>query len=144
MRILGFDPGGSTGWSYFEDENKVAGGAIHDGLTGFLAWSSLTRWIDQATMIVVENFVVKPEFVGVPEASEVIGSIITQACCPVYRQMPSQKATLVKGTEVERFAWLRAHGFNGSTSHELDADTHVLLRLRAMNHRPTLQKYWGI
>ena len=139
MRVLALDPGGTTGWALFNNENLFSAGVIRNGLDGFRAWTALA--MPTHTHLVVEDFVVEPGFVGRPEASEIIGAAFALSPAKKYRQLRSQKATLINGTEAERFTWLRERGFGGMT-HELDAVTHALLFLRRMNHVPTIKKYW--
>lgn len=140
MHVLALDPGGTTGWALFRNEEFISGGVIPNGLTGFLAWTSLA--MPDHTHLVIEDFVVEPGFVGRAEASEIIGAAIALSPAGAYRQLRSQKATLVRGTETERFNWLRKRGFGGMT-HELDAITHALIFLRRSGHLPTVIKYWG-
>lgn len=147
MRIAAFDPGGTTGWAEYVNNSRVKAqithGVIENGLQGFLAWESDV--LLNADVIVIEDFVVEPGFVGRPDASEIIGAIVAMAALlgkPVYRQLRSQKATLVRGSEAARFRWLRAHGFDGMT-HELDAVTHILVRLKNMGDRAAYEKFWS-
>lgn len=141
MRTFGLDPGGTTGWSLFDREIKIDGGIITGGYSGFLRWARTD--MPQHDRIVVEEFVVQPDFVGRAEASEILGAAF--ALSPAeeqYRQLRSLKATLVKGTESERVAWLRAHGFEGMI-HELDADTHILILLKRLGDKAAFHRYWG-
>lgn len=141
MRVLALDPGGTTGWALFHDEEFVSGGVIPNGLEGFLAWTALA--MPAHTHLVVEDFVVEPDFVGRAEASEIIGAAFALSPAKKYRQLRSMKATLVRGTEAHRFFWLRERGFGGMT-HELDAVTHALLLMRRMNFAPVIRKYWKL
>ena len=101
-------------------------------------------------MVVYEDFIVEPSYVGRAWSSEVIGAIKTaRSVSPVSAQLRSDKSTLFtqkhtgdKG-ETERFAWLRERGFSG-TPHELDAITHALVYLKRQRNRAALKQYWGI
>jgi len=137
------DPGENTGWAYFEDADLVAQGTIPNAADGVVE-TLRPRLLPAYDRLVLEAFIVQPDFVGRAHASEVIGVMIRDAYenrAPYSFQLRSQKAVVTRGTEAERFAWLRSHGFSGS-SHELDAITHGLLRLRLEKHKPTVMRYW--
>lgn len=140
MRILALDPGDSTGWALFLNENMLSCGVIQGGLDGFLAWAALA--MPAHDLLIVEEFIVEPSYVGRAYPSEVIGAAIALSPARVVRQLRSMKATLVKGTETQRFAWLRERGFGGE-SHALDAITHVLLYLKRSGHKGAFLKYWA-
>lgn len=123
-----------------DDGDLLASGVISNGLEGFMAWWSLAC-PQNYSRLVLEDFVVRPQFVGRPIPSEIIGAAVALTHARVVRHMPSMKATLVRGTEAQRFAWLRGHGFSGE-SHELDAITHALLDLRAKSPE-VVRRYWG-
>lgn len=142
-RLLAMDPGEATGWAYFVDGELDSQGTIYNAADG-VSEALDNRLIPGYTRLVLEAFIVQPDFVGRAHASEVIGVMIRDAHdnrAPYSFQLRSQKAVVTRGTEAERFAWLRSHGFSGS-SHELDAITHGLLRLRLEKHKPTVMKYW--
>lgn len=139
MRLLALDPGETTGWALFKNENLIDQGVIPNGLDGFLEWT-----MPKHDVLVVEEFVVEPSFVGRAAASEVIGSAITRSGKRPIRQMRAIKATLVAGSETARFNWLRAKGFSGM-SHDLDAITHGLIALRRLpqTQLATYKKYFA-
>lgn len=144
-RVIALDPGETTGWALFFDHELINSGEISEGLDGFLEFN--LPWAD---VIVVEDFVVEPGFVGRAVASEVIGAVALEARrfrpkVWLLRQSRSDKATITGGslTESQRFEWLRERGFSGS-SHELDAITHGLIHLKRRRNRNALKKYWDI
>lgn len=141
MRILGLDPGETTGWSLFLEEKRIDGGLITGGLLGFIEWAK-TEMPDH-DVLVVEAFVVEPGFVGTPVAAEILG--VAFALSPAekkHKQLRSQKATVIRGTEAERNAWLRSIGFD-FIIHEMDATVHVLVYLKRIGHKPAFWLYWG-
>lgn len=141
MRILGLDPGETTGWSLFLEEKRIAGGIITGGLDGFIKWAKTE--MPAHDVLVVEAFVVEPSFVGTPVAAEILG--VAFALSPAekkHRQLRSQKATVIRGTEAERNAWLRSLGFD-FIIHEMDATVHVLIYLKRIGHKPAFWRYWG-
>lgn len=141
MRILGLDPGETTGWSLFLEEKRIAGGTITGGLLGFIEWAK-TEMPDH-DVLVVEAFVVEPGFVGTPVAAEILG--VAFALSPAekkYKQLRSQKATVIAGSEAQRNAWLRTHGFD-FIIHEMDATVHVLLYLKRIRHKAAYLRYWA-
>lgn len=141
MRILGLDPGQSTGWALFLAEKLIASGVITGGRDGFIEWAKTE--MPQHDVLVVESFIVERDFVGRSDASEVIGAAFALSDAPIKReQLRSAKSTLINGTQTQRFAWLREQGFEG-VSHALDAITHVLLYLKAIGHKPAYWRYWG-
>lgn len=139
MKILAIDPGEATGWALFDNENLVSQGTILGCAEGFLAWASLA--MPGHELLVIESFIVEPGFVGRAHASEVIGVALAMSPAKKVFQSRGQKATLVRGTETERFNWLRSFGFSG-VSHELDAISHCLIRLKLMGNKAAVQKYW--
>lgn len=141
MIQLDLDPGESTGWALFVEENLVDCGVITGGRDGFIEWAKTQ--MPYHDVLVVESFIVQPDFVGRADASEVIGAAYALSQAPVKReQLRSAKSTLVRGDETKRFNWLRDRGFTGVT-HVLDAITHGLLYLRAISHKPAYEKYWA-
>lgn len=148
MRRIGLDPGETTGWAKWDDAKPVSQGEIPGGLMGFIEACD-EGLLEDAREVVIENFVVEPDFVGTPVASEIIGVTYVYAQGQIVRQQRSDKATLFKQKrtgvqgETERFNWLRDRGFDGS-SHELDANTHILVRLKRLQDRAVLRRYWNL
>ena len=141
MRILGLDPGDSTGWALFDGENRIDGGLIINGLDGFKEWAKAD--MPQHDVLVVEAFVVEPGFVGTPVAAEVLGAAFALSRAEKQvRQLRSKKATVIAGTEAARNAWLREHGF-GLIIHAMDATVHVLVYLKRIGHKAAFWRYWG-
>ena len=141
MRTLGLDPGDSTGWALFDGEKRIDGGVIINGLEGFIEWAKAD--MPQHDVLVVEAFVVQPSFVGTPTAAEVLGAAWTlSGAKQKVRQLRSKKATVIAGTEAERTAWLRDHGFD-FIIHEMDATVHVLVYLKRIGHKAAFWRYWG-
>lgn len=141
MRILGLDPGETTGWALFLGEKRIDGGTITGGLLGFIEWAKTD--MPEHDVLVVEAFVVEPSFVGTPVAAEILGvAFALSGADKKYRQLRSQKATVIRGSEAERNAWLRSHGFD-YIIHEMDAIVHVLVYLKRIGHKPAYWLYWG-
>ncbi|UVG34117.1 RuvC-like resolvase [Microbacterium phage Pavlo] len=141
MRVLGLDPGETTGWSLFDEEIRIDGGVIINGRDGFIEWAKTE--MPQHDVLVVEDFVVQPDFVGTPVASEVIGAAFALSDAPrKVKQLRAQKATVVAGTEAQRNAWLRSLGFD-FIIHEMDATVHVLVFLKRIGHKAAFWRYWG-
>ena len=141
MRILGLDPGETTGWSLFLEEKRIDGGTITGGLLGLIEWAKAE--MPDHDVLVVEAFVVEPSFVGTPVAAEILG--VAFALSPAekkLRQLRSQKATVVAGSEAQRNAWLRSIGFD-FIIHEMDATVHVLVYLKRIRHKAAYLLYWG-
>lgn len=144
MKILSCDPGESTGWALWDDDKLIAQGVITNGVDGAIEWA-MTEMPAHDTLV-LESFIVEPDFVGRSYASEVIGVLMLASrqmgANPVVGfQSRGQKATVIRGTETQRFEWLRSHGFTGS-SHELDAIAHGLLRLRREGNVAVVKQYW--
>jgi len=145
MRILNADPGNTTGWAYFVDGELVDQGIIDNGVEGAIEWVMSGR-MPEHDLLVLESFIVEPDFVGRAFASEVIGVLMlasrqSGAQHQVF-QSRAQKRVVVNGDETYRFNWLRDRGFTG-TSHELDAISHGLLRLRLQGNKEIVKRYWG-
>ena len=138
MIALAIDPGDSTGWARMADNGDLIDqGVIPNGLDGFLAWP-----MPEHDILVVEEFIVEPDYVGRAVASEIVGAAIARTTARVIRQLRSMKATLVRGSESQRFAWLRARGFDGM-SHDLDAITHALLYFRRSGNVAVYDRYFA-
>ena len=141
MRVLALDPGETTGWALFHGEILIEHGVISEGRNGFIKWAKTQ--MPEHDVLVMESFIVQPDFVGRADASEVIGAAYALSDAPIKReQLRVSKMTLMRGDEKARFGWLRDRGFTGMT-HELDAVTHALLYLRATGHKPTYLRYWA-
>lgn len=140
VRVLALDPGESTGWALFKDEEMLQCGVISSGLNGYLSWAALAMPVHD--VLVVEEFIVEPDYVGRAYASEIVGAAVALSPARIVRQLRSMKATLVRGTEAQRFAWLSERGFTGE-SHALDAITHALLYLRRSGNKAAVRKYWA-
>lgn len=141
--VLGADPGETTGLAAFAG-GKLAWAAevpnAMDGMIEFIATDQLPRF----DLLVLESFIVEPDFVGRAHASEVIGVLVAHARsigAEVVLQSRSQKRLVKNGTETERFRWLRSLGYTGS-SHILDAITHCLLRLRREKNVEVIKRHW--
>lgn len=150
MRIgrLGIDPGETTGIAYAIEEEIIWSKEVPNGLEGFIHWWKHDRW-DDPDEVIIENFVVEPDFVGVPVASEIIGALHVLYRGKIVRQQRSDKSSLYnqkkKGEagEAERFEWLEQRGFSRiGKGHNLDAVTHVLIRLKRLRHMGAWKRYW--
>lgn len=142
-RILGGDPGGTTGLALFEGADLVGTSEVPNAMDGMIEFIESGQ-MPQFDVLVLESFIAEPDFVGRVHASEVIGVLVAHARsigAEVYFQSRSQKALVKRGTETQRFQWLRALGYTGS-SHELDAITHCLLRLRREKNIVVIRKHW--
>lgn len=142
-RILGADPGGTTGLALFVGPDLEWTGEAPNAMEGMIEFIRSGELPD-FDAIVLESFIVEPDFVGRAHASEVIGVLVAHARsigAEVWFQSRSQKALVKRGTEAERFRWLRSMGYVGS-SHVLDAITHALLRLRREKNRDVVQRHW--
>lgn len=157
LHDLAIDPGLSTGWAEWVDNQPKEQGTITGGLKGFIEFvrSPACRWRKGVPTLIIEDFIVEPDYVGVAWSSEVKGAAI--ALIPHDRlviQKRSDKATLfghrvngkrVKGQagETLRFNWLRDRGLAG-TAHELDAHTHVLVYEKRQENAELLARYWNL
>lgn len=144
--VLVLDPGFHTGWSRWLNGVLIGQGVIEGGLDGFIAWAN--SHATGCEVLVIEDFIAQPDFVGRVWASEVKGAAI--ALIPHDRlviQKRSDKSSLFgqkfKGEkgETERFNWLRARGFAG-ISHELDAITHGLVFYKREEHPAVWPRIW--
>lgn len=141
VRVLALDPGESTGWALFKDEEMLQCGVISSGLNGYLSWAALA--MPAHDVLVVEEFIVEPDYVGRAYASEIVGAAVALSPARIVRQLRSMKATLVRGTEADRLKWLKANGITGEI-HAMDAATHALCYLKRSGNRAALERYWGI
>lgn len=142
-RIMNLDPGETTGWCLMVNGESVAQGIIPNATTGVIEWIA-SGHCPGFDLLVIESFIVEPDFTGRAYASEVIGVLLLLAAqrgVKVRFQSRGMKPLIVNGDEATRFAWLRAHGFEG-VSHELDAITHGLIAERALGNKEVVKRYW--
>lgn len=150
---LGFDPGKTTGFAWFNDAELVMTEAIPGGYDGFMEWwrENVDGVIDFADRIVIERYIPVEGFRGIDQtySLEIQGAIRALASVPVTLQPRSDKATLFnqaftgdKG-ERERAAWFRERGLNFLTPHEMDAATHVLVERKRARDVLFWRKYWA-
>lgn len=152
--LLGLDPGKTTGFAFaYLDSVRpliiAEHGTIEDGLDGFIDWweSRQKYWSPADEKLVIERFIIDGTITGT-WASQIEGAIKVLHPQNNVWQLRSDKATVFNQKEggdkgqTERFAWLRERGFEG-VSHELDAQTHLLVYAKRQKHLPTLRKYWG-
>lgn len=138
-KILGLDPGETTGWAMFLDEEMVGTGAIVGGVEGFRRWVEGPEGREalyDADVLVVEDFDIDGTKTGT-WSSEIIGAVKFSRLSwqKLFMQKRGKKAGLVgvdgltgEQAEVKRFAWLKAKGFeNVGGGHNLDAITHIIV-----------------
>lgn len=148
MNLLSFDPGDSTGWSWWEKSQLTQQGTILNGVDGFVDWArSQPPW--KNFTIIYEDFIMDGTTRGRCWSAEVIGAIrMWRPDTPMVVQSRSNKADLFnqkhKGDrgQTERNEWLRVRGFGG-TQHELDAIAHALRYLKAERDPVAIKQYWG-
>lgn len=149
---IGIDPGGTTGIAIFSDVELVECEAVMGGFDGFMEWWRSKRgadWAMIADALVVEDFIVEPDFVGRAYPSEIIGAIRALWSGELIVQPRSAKSTLFnqvftgdKG-EMERAAWLKERGLTFFTPHEMDAATHVLVERKRARDMEFWRRYWA-
>lgn len=140
---MGGDPGETTGLALFAGSDLAWTQEVPNGVVGMIEFIE-SGAMPEYDVLILESFIVEPDFVGRAFASEVIGALMSHAAsigAEVYFQSRAQKSLVKRGTEAERFAWLRSHGYEGS-SHVLDAITHCLLRLRREKNVQIVRKHW--
>lgn len=138
-KILGLDPGYTTGWAMFVDEEMVGTGVVVGGVEGFRHWvegAEGREALYEADVVVIEDFDIDGTKTG-SWSSEIIGAVkfVVGKRVRLFIQKRSQKTGLVgvdgltgEQAEVKRFAWLKAHGFeNVGGGHNLDAITHIIV-----------------
>lgn len=140
MKILSFDPGGTTGVaqvSYSESEMPILDFVqqVEGGLLGFLDWwNSLES--HEWDAIVCEDFVLRPS-VKFPDLSPVyIIGALTALTGAVTLQSPSIKP-LCNDEVLKRMEF-----YTKGKPHGNDATRHAIIYLRHMRHKPTLLKGW--
>lgn len=129
---------------------------VPNGVEGFAAlYGGSFRWSLIFDVVVYEDFEIDGTKTG-SWASEVIGAMkfITEPTQRLVRQRRQDKwgvtgypSEIRNGStqqrETYRFNWLRDKGFEGLSSHELDAITHALVFLRGEGHVPTLKEWYS-
>lgn len=150
---LGIDPGETTGWAVFKDEELDATGIITGGVEAFIEWANSAIYFRSVAEIIIEDFDIDGTITGT-WSSEIIGAVRAlrrPAHQKLFVQKRAAKTELigVRGltgdqAEAKRFAWLKAHGFeDAGGGHNLDAVTHVLVRLKRGRDRAAYRRYWA-
>lgn len=161
-RLLSIDPGKSTGWCIGEYSDTkpwtlLDRGEVLDGLEGFTHWWQKMR--PDTHELLVERFVLDPsnQFVADLTPKQIEGAlyVLWGQRAPITWQLRSDKAALCgyppsAKTKAQRqrvrFDWLRERGlYLPGTQHDdsNDAITHSIVRMKRLNHMPTLRHYWG-
>lgn len=152
MYLLCFDPGLATGVAIFENEKLIHQEVIEGGAVGFVKeFPELAQqWLQKDMKFIVERFIPSEHVQGEDgiHSNRIEGALMAYTDNRgIIWQLRSDKALLFnqknklgKG-ETERFQWLRAKGFKGS-SHELDAITHGLVYMKRAGYEPAIRKYW--
>lgn len=147
--MLCIDPGVETGLALFLDHELIATKTVGGALNGFLEWWKAEPHNRGYDRIVIENFIVQPDFVGQPHSSEIIGAVMALFDGSITRQPRSDKTTLFhqKYTgdrgQVERNAWIDARFPGLTTQHERDAVVHGLVRLKREKNMDAWNQYWA-
>jgi hypothetical protein len=120
LKVLGIDPGGTTGWAMIEVSKRQ----IKLGLFGQTKDKTLVEiadYIKEADVIVYEGFWLRPDKAraghfdwAINSAEQVIGSLMT--LCKLY-----QKSKVVKQQPSQR---LPGYGFSGQTYKKGKQGTH--------------------
>lgn len=149
---LGIDPGETTGWAVFKDEELDATGIIVNGVNGFIEWTRTDIYFRSVSEIIIENFEIDGTITGT-WSSEIIGAVraLREPWQKLFVQQRAAKTELigVRGltgdrAQARRFAWLASHGFEDvGGGHNLDAVTHVLVRLKRARDRAAYRRYWA-
>jgi len=139
-RILGLDPGGTTGWAIVEyDETTMPllqeHGQIENGHEGFIeAWPHLP----QHDVIVCESFTLREGIRGVNiEPAYVIGALEALTIDTIFYQTPSYK------TLCDNDALKRLNMYVKGKQHTRDAIRHSVIYLKTKKkHKPTINMGW--
>jgi len=138
-KILGLDPGVTTGWAlvqYDEDSAPVLleCGQIPDGHDGFIRhWKFLPNF----DFVVCESFTLREGVRGVNiEPAYVIGALEVLEPSEIIYQTPAMK-TLCDNDALKRMgAYVRGQ------QHARDAIRHAMVYLKINRHLPTLRLGW--
>lgn len=144
VRILGVDPGGTTGLALFDvDDNStpqlVWQKQITGGLKGFLDfhWDELED--TDIDLIVCESFNLREGLHGVDlTPTYIIGALeALYPVMPIVYQEPKLKPLCDDNRLKKMGYYVPARG------HAMDAVRHVIIYLRNNRHMPTLKLGWG-
>lgn len=140
--LLALDPGGSTGWSWWEYDDKrqlthLTHGTVRDGLRGFLEWWEHAEDCE----IVIEDFILdgrtpRPDTTPL----EILGAVefaAKQDGVKVTRQRNYMKNHAPDELLKERGLWWPGKG------HDRDSARHAIAYMKTMRHLPTLEWLYG-
>jgi len=143
-RILGIDPGGTTGLALVSVDGSTAPQLIWQkqitgGLEGFLNfhWDELLD--TEIDLIVCESFTLREGVHGVDlTPTYIIGALeALYPLMPIVYQPPKLKP-LCDDTRLKEMGL-----YTPARGHAMDAVRHVMVYLRNNKHMPTLQLGWG-
>lgn len=144
IRILGIDPGGTTGLALISVDNVSAPNIIWQkqiagGLEGFLNfhWDELLD--TEIDLIVCESFTLREGVHGVDlSPTYIIGALeALYPAMPIVYQAPKMKP-LCDDTRLKKMGF-----YVPARGHAMDAVRHVMVYLRGTKHMPTLELGWG-
>lgn len=150
LTVMALDPGRSTGWVIVEfrhDQHhpmQLVGGTVEGELEEQLARLYDAYRRHEPDMIVIEDFIPDGTITGreATYSTLIIGALKgimwANYGAPIILQPRSDKASLLNGTETQRYNALRKAGYTG-TGHELDAITHALVYTKRLKHPATIQ-----
>lgn len=143
MRILGLDPGGTTGWAIIEyDDSSVKlidKGQIEGSLKGFLHYNWSDLIFRDFDMIVCESFTLREGVYGADLSPVyIIGAL--EALYP-QTEIIYQEPKLKPLCDNDR---LKTMGlYTAGQGHAMDAVRHAIIYLRNKKHLPTLKLGWA-
>ena len=144
IRILGIDPGGTTGLALISVDNVSAPNLIWQkqiagGLEGFLNfhWDELLD--TDIDLVVCESFTLREGVHGVDlSPTYIIGALeALYPLMPIVYQAPKLKP-LCDDTRLKKMGL-----YTPARGHAMDAVRHVMVYLRNTKHMPTLELGWG-
>ena len=138
-KILGLDPGVTTGWAiieYHEDSPPVLldCGQVTEGHYGFIQYWNFFPDFDK---VVCESFTLREGIRGVNiEPAYVIGALEALKPAEIHYQSPALKSLC------DNDALKRMGAYVKGKQHARDAIRHAMVYLKVNRHLPTLRLGW--
>lgn len=144
MKLISFDPGGTTGVAIIEydevsEPELIEAFQVENGLEGFIAWSRDIDW-SQFQAIVCESFTLRTG-VKFPDLSPVyiigaLEAVLDTFEAPITYQGPYVKP-ICDDTLLKKIGL-----YTVGRQHANDATRHAIIYLRSKRHLPTLKMCW--
>lgn len=147
LRLFAVDPGGTTGFAYYDEEADFFQSYQQEGYddAAEIIWNMAV--LNQPSAMICEAFVIrqnthKLDAGAFNQTTDLIGACRLTAFrneIPFVRQTPAEAKSIATDAKIKALRWYRAT----PGGHANDAARHLLCYLIKHNHVPTLRRLTG-